>query len=210
MGSSYSGLHFGHYIAASFCPDLSLLHAAKLSICARNGVPLARWGKGLTVLLEKILGNVFVHKLQAICLLEADFNRWNKLIFAKRMMQQAVKEGSIPQECFAKKHSHCNYAMLTKQFFCDSSHVLHYPVRMGECDLGDCYDQAAHIPTSIALQAWGIPQLVIRVLLSSIQTMQYVLKTGFGKSADSFGGTTKSPNSGLVRAAGRLLRPSWR
>ncbi len=31
-GSSYSGLHFGHYIAASFCPDLSLLHAAKLSI----------------------------------------------------------------------------------------------------------------------------------------------------------------------------------
>jgi hypothetical protein len=45
---------------------------------------LARWGKGLTVLLEKILGNVFVHKLCAICLLEADFNWWNKLIFAKK------------------------------------------------------------------------------------------------------------------------------
>ncbi len=26
--SLYSCLHFGHYIAASFCPDLSLLHAA--------------------------------------------------------------------------------------------------------------------------------------------------------------------------------------
>ncbi len=85
-GSSYSGLHFGHYIAASFCPNLSALHATKLSICARNGVALARWGIGLTVLLEKIMGNVFVHKLQAICLLEADFNWWNKLIFAKRMM----------------------------------------------------------------------------------------------------------------------------
>ncbi len=82
-GSSYSGLHFGHYKAASFCPDLSLLHAAKLTICAQNGVALAWWGKGLTVLLEKILGNVFVHKLRAICLLEADFNWWNKLIFAK-------------------------------------------------------------------------------------------------------------------------------
>ena len=33
-GSSYSGLHFGHYIVASFYPNLSLLHAAKLSICA--------------------------------------------------------------------------------------------------------------------------------------------------------------------------------
>jgi hypothetical protein len=56
-GSSYSGLHFGHYIAASFCPDLSSLHAEKLSICARNGVFLSWWGQGLTVLLEKILGN---------------------------------------------------------------------------------------------------------------------------------------------------------
>ena len=53
-GSSYSGLHFGHYKAASFCPDLSLIHAAKLTICARNGVALVRWGTGLTVLLEKI------------------------------------------------------------------------------------------------------------------------------------------------------------
>jgi hypothetical protein len=49
---------------------------AKLLICARNGVLLAQWGKGLTVLLEKIMGDVFVHKLQAICLPEADFNWW--------------------------------------------------------------------------------------------------------------------------------------
>jgi hypothetical protein len=40
--SSYSGLHFGHYIAASYSPDLLLLHAAKLLICARNRVPLAQ------------------------------------------------------------------------------------------------------------------------------------------------------------------------
>ncbi len=120
-GSSYSGLHFGHYIAASFCPDLLVLLVTKLSLCARNGVPLARWGKGLTILLERILGNVFVHKLHAICLLEADFNWWNKLIFAKRMMQQAVQEGGIPQECLAKKNSHCNHAVLTQLFFCDSS-----------------------------------------------------------------------------------------
>jgi hypothetical protein len=51
-GSSYSRLHFGHYVAASFCPDLSLVHAAKLSICARKGMALACWGKGLTVLLD--------------------------------------------------------------------------------------------------------------------------------------------------------------
>jgi hypothetical protein len=199
---SYNRLPFVHYIAASYCPDLSLLHAAKLSICTRNRVPLAWWGKGLTVLLENIMGNVFVHKLWAICLLEADFNWWNKLIFAKRMMQQAVRDGLLPQEVFAKKHSHCHHAVLTKQFFCNSSHTLHHPKGLGECNFGDCYDRAAHPPTSIALQSWGIPKSAIRVLLSSIQTMQYVLKTGFGKSEESYSGTESSPNSGLGQGSG--------
>jgi hypothetical protein len=38
----------------------------------QRGIPLACWGIGLTVLLEKIVGNNFIHKLRAICLLEAD------------------------------------------------------------------------------------------------------------------------------------------
>jgi hypothetical protein len=196
-GSSFSGLHFGHYIAASFCPSLFLLHAAKLTICTRNRVLLARWSWGLTVLLEKILGNIFVYKLRAICLLEANFNWWNKLIFAKRMMHQAIRDGSIPQECFGKKNSHCNNAVLTKQFFCDSFRSLHHPAGLGECDFGDCYNRAAHSPTSIVLQSWGITQLAVCVLLSSMRTMQYVLKTGFGESSESFGGTALSPNLGL-------------
>ncbi len=201
-GSSYSGLHFGNYIATSFCPDLSFLHAAKLAICTRNGVSLALWGQGLTVLLEKILGNVSVHKLCAICVLEADFNWWNKLTFAKRMMQQAIQEGSIPQECYTKKHSHCDHAVLTKQFFCDSSRCLHHPAGLGECNFGDCYDRAAHPPTSIALQSWGIPKSANRVLLATMQTMQYVLKTGFGESAESYGGTALSPLTGLGQGSG--------
>ncbi len=74
-------------------------------------------GKGVTVILEKIVGNVFVHELCAICLLEADFNWWNKLIFAKRMIQQVMNDGRIPQECYVIKHNHCDYAVLTKLLF---------------------------------------------------------------------------------------------
>ena len=74
ISSSYSRLHMGHYKAAAYNRDLALLHAAKLSLCARTSVPLDRWGFGVTVLLEKICGNNYVHKLRAICLFEADFN----------------------------------------------------------------------------------------------------------------------------------------
>ena len=72
--SSYSRLHFGHYKAAAYSDGPSMLHAAKLNLCAKTGVALDRWGIGLTVLLEKICGNDFVHKLRAIFLYEADFN----------------------------------------------------------------------------------------------------------------------------------------
>ncbi len=121
------------------------------------------------------------------------------------MMQQAIQEGSIPQECFAKKHSHCDHAVLTKQFLCDSSRCLHHPAGLGECNFGDCYNWAAHPPTSIALQSWGISKSAIRVLLAMMQTMQYVLKTGFGESADSYGGTVLSPLTGLGQGSGASL-----
>ncbi len=82
ISSSFSRLHFGHYKAATFSKDLSMLHAAKLTACGKKGIPLSRWGIGLTVLLKKTRGNNKIHKMCAICLLEGDFNYYNKTIFA--------------------------------------------------------------------------------------------------------------------------------
>jgi hypothetical protein len=87
--SSFSWLHFGHYKAASHSSLLSSLHAAKLTACARMGVPLTRWSIGLMVLLKKTHENNFIHKMRAICLLEADFNYFNKTIFARWMTASA-------------------------------------------------------------------------------------------------------------------------
>jgi hypothetical protein len=44
ISSSYSRGHRGHYKAASYSRDLSAQQAAKLSACAKKGIPLARWG----------------------------------------------------------------------------------------------------------------------------------------------------------------------
>ena len=202
ISSSYSGLHFGHYKAASFDVKLSALHAAKLSACARKGVPLTRWGKGLTVLLEKICGNNYVHKLRAICLFEADFNWWNKLVFARRMMELAGDKGLVPAETFAKKDSHCNDAVMTKILFTDDSRIMHHPAAVGCCDLGDCYDRTAHGPMSIGLQSWGIPISAVKVLLTALQTMQFCLRTGFGESSKLYGGSKDDPLAGSGQGNG--------
>ncbi len=101
--SSKSGCHFGHYKAASFDCYLSAMHAAKLTLAASTGIPLDRWGNGLTVLLEKVFGNIYIDKMHAICLLETN-NHWlNKFVFAKQMMDKAFEGDIIPAEQFAKR-----------------------------------------------------------------------------------------------------------
>lgn len=73
--SSDSGRHFGHYIAASDDPELAILHVESMNIAASYELPLDRWKSALTVLLEqKVMGNMLMEKLRAICLLKADFN----------------------------------------------------------------------------------------------------------------------------------------
>jgi hypothetical protein len=96
--SSYSNLHFGIYMAFAKSDKLSKLQVAKLTLAAKLGATLDRWHKALTVLLDKTLGCNLIHKLRAICLVETDYNWLRKLIFAKRMMNNAIAKGIVPAE----------------------------------------------------------------------------------------------------------------
>jgi hypothetical protein len=60
--SSESGCHIGHYKTASKNRYFLAMHAAKLTLASSTGVPLARWGNGLMVLLKKVFGNIHIDK----------------------------------------------------------------------------------------------------------------------------------------------------
>ena len=202
ISSSYSGLHFGHYKAAAFDYHLSALHAQKLTLCARKGVPLARWGRGLTVLLEKICGDNYVNRLRAICLFEADFNWWNKLVFARRMMENARRSNALPDEIFAKKGTQCIVATMSKIFFSDVSKVMHHPASIESCDFSDCYDRVVHNIQAIGLRAFKMPKPSVNMFLMALEIMQFFLRTGHGESEQSYGGTADSPYMGLGQGNG--------
>ncbi len=104
--SSKSGCNFGRYKASSFDCYLSAMHAAKLTLATSTSIPLARWGNELTVLLKKVFGKIYIDKMWAICLLEANYNWLNKFVFAKQMMDKAFEGDTIPVEQFCKKGDH--------------------------------------------------------------------------------------------------------
>jgi hypothetical protein len=167
-----------------------------------KGTPLTRWGQGVTVLLEKVAGTAKIDKLRAICLLEADFNWWLKVIFARRLMQQMKLAGAIPLEQGAVKGKTTTNNSLLKQLFYDQANILHEDCALSSTDAENCYDAVNHAACSIALQAMGIFVEFVICYLYCIQLMQYYLATGHGLSTTSYGGSQKSRCMGLVQGSG--------
>jgi hypothetical protein len=149
------------------------------------------------VLLEKIAGNNFVHKLRAICLLEADFNWINKVVFAKQMIGSALERNLIPGKCFSKNGSNCINAVITKIFICNESRIHHHDACIAGNNFGDFYEWAAHPIAAISLRSLGVPQPAINILLETMETIRFYLHTGFGESKTSYGGTQEERLTGL-------------
>jgi hypothetical protein len=78
--------------------------------------------------------------MQAICLLEANYNWLNKFVFAKQMMDKAFQGDIIPVEQFAKRGSQAIKGVLTLGHFCDIAQALCKTVAIEREDLVNCYD----------------------------------------------------------------------
>jgi hypothetical protein len=170
-----------------------------------TGITLDRWHNALTVLLEKTFGSILINKLRAICLVEADYNWLMKLIFAKQMMENAQAKGLIPTEQFAKAGTCCQDGCVIKSFHCDRAWILHHSAGISGVDFHSCYDSVQHPLTSVALQAWGVSLMMVKVMLSVLQTMHFFLRTGYGDSERSYGGTPDDPLGSLGQGNGAAL-----
>ncbi len=200
--SSESGCHFGHYKAASFDRYLLAMHPANLTLAASTGVPLAHWGNGLMVLLKKVFGNIYIDKMRAICLLEANYNWLNKFVFAKQMMDKAFQGYIIPAEQFAKRGSQATEGVLTSGLFCDIARALHKTTPIESVDLANCYGAVARPIASIALQSFKVCKVIVAMMLYVVETMTWYLKTVFGQSKISFSGTAFDISMGLGQGNG--------
>jgi hypothetical protein len=196
-----SGRHFGHYKAASFLPQLATLHVASINLAVRFGLPLTRWQHGVTVLLEKERGNIYIGKLRVICLLEGDFNWFLKLTFSKRMMSHMQANEMIPAEQIAAKGRVAIDGVLQKQLFYDTANTLHVEACLTSTDAANCYDAVNHPICSLAIRAMGVPKNKAVTYLQTIQRMNYYLRTGYGLATKGYGGTEGSPFMGLAQGS---------
>ena len=70
----------------------------------KKGIVFDRWGKGLSVMLEKNFGCSLITKLRLILLMEADFNATNERIFGIEMMENVRRYNLMPEEVFSERN----------------------------------------------------------------------------------------------------------
>ncbi len=202
--SSESGLHFGHYIVGCRSNIVAHYHATRVSVILTHTVQLEWWSCGLSVMLEKTLGVTLVSKLQAILLMEADFNASNKIIYGVRMMKNARNHQLMPEEVFSKKNRMADDGTLTKTLFYDVTRQARVPAVIASFDTSNCYDRIVHAMALLVFQAFGVPAFAIDLMLSTIENMKFFLRTGFGNSTKFAGGGIHIKMQGLNQNSASL------
>jgi len=193
--SSPSGLHFGHYKAATHLPLLAHLHARFTQLVFMTGLSISRYQAGLQVILEKKAGNIHVDNLRAILLMEGDFNGAMKIFIGARMIQSAQALKLIPSECYGSRPG-CTalQVSLNRALTADTARQSRATLAVASVDFRTCYDSVGHPPASIASQRLGAPSSVLSTIFRSIQNMRIFLRTAHGDSTSAYGGP---PSSGL-------------
>jgi hypothetical protein len=195
--SSLSGLHYGHYKAAAESDFLSEIQALMTVLAVTGGAPFIRWQSGLSVMLENQWGVYRVDKLRAILLMEADFNFYNGLMFAKQMVNRAEQNSWITREIYGRrKNNEVIEVALNRRLILDISRQCRVPMAVASVDAQNCYDRIAHSIASLAAQWLQVDPRAVVTMLFTIQGMRFFLRTAFGDYADFYGGRQTVPLQG--------------
>ncbi len=118
------------------------------------------------------------------------------------MMDKAFQGDIIPAGQFAKMGSQATEGVIPSGIFCDVAWALHKTAAIESVDLANCYDAVAQPIASIALQSFKVCKVMMAMILYVLKTMTWYLKTAFGQSKISFGGTTLDLSMGLGQGNG--------
>ena len=201
----FSGLHFGHYISMIDHQGLSGLYADFLDLVLATGTVLSRWAKGLSVMLEKIKGNINVDKLRAILLMEADYNFVSKLLLGVRLTQIIEDRKGFPEELGGSRKNHEAVDIaLNWRITSDILRQLRRPGTITGVDAASCYDRIVHSIVILIARQQGLSLLPLLSFFGTIQNMIYHVRTGHGESEGSYGGTKEVPFQGTCQGNGAI------
>jgi len=180
--SSLSGIHFGHYMAGTFNPEIAIFNATMADLPMCTGYSPRRWREGLNVMLEKTPGNFNVEKLRIILLFEADFNANNKWIGRAVMFNAETMDLLADKQYGSRRHKAAVLQCLNKGLFYDLLWQLKKPAALCLNNAKSCYDWITLLAAALCLCRLGAPVNAVKCMTTTIHGMNHHIRTIYGDS----------------------------
>ena len=144
-----------------------------------------------------------MQKLQAILLLEADFNAMHKIIFNNRLIPRIEAENAIPLEAIGRRRSQAaTHLVLNKKLIADIANVRKLPMATTHEDATNFYDRVAHPFASLCAQYFRLELTCLTVLFQAIQSMKMFLLMSHRISTNYYADTIRQPFQGVAQGSG--------
>ena len=186
--SSAAGLHYGIYKAAAKDEVNTSVHAKQMTSIARSGVYPLRWAKSMQILMQKRAGEeVDMTNLRYLQLFEGDFNHLKQKFIGLIAMENLVNLGLLLEEHGSRRGNTAVDSSFDVALSVDISRQSRIAMAILSLDAAQCYDRVNHI---IMAMVWIIlirNIMVVFLILSCLQTMEFYQRTGYGDLQDCFG-----------------------
>ena len=201
--TSPSGRHLGHYRTAILDPRVARLHTDMLNIPIASGFAPDRWLLSVTPLIEKDEGLPYLTRLRVIHLFEADYNLFLKLVYGRRMVQNAEKANALnDQQHGSRPRRMTTDALflarlekdLIRQTKANSAHM--------DNDATGCYDRIVVSLGMLACRRLGMPVHTVSCQANALRNLRYAIKLLAGISAGEYFGEPDDPLFGTGQGSG--------
>jgi hypothetical protein len=211
--TSPSGYHLGLQCITSYPTndsnlekirnDLLTAQANIINIPIQKGFSPKRWQKVVNAMLEKIPGKPYLHKLQVIQILEANYNFTLKEIFGRCLLQNCKKDGKLRniQDGFWKNRSTI-CTLLQNKLLSDYNKWQQINNFIGHTDISGCFDQIVIPLISLLNCQNGCPKEAVQTHTRTLLKARYHLKTKQGVSDTFYTNSTETPIHGNGQGVG--------
>jgi hypothetical protein len=153
-----------------------------------------------SIAIEKISGTPLIHELRVIHLIESDFNLMVG-IENRRMMWEAEESRALGiEQNGSRKGQEAIQFVVEKQAKFSTSRMARTNIASLDNDAKSCFDRIVMLVASLCAQKHGMSARFCKLFLSTLEQVEYHVKTSLGVSEASYktieGKTVHGPGEG--------------
>lgn len=180
-----------------------IAHSELINFSFSTGRPLHRWGKIVNIMIEKIPGQPYLHKLRVIQIMEADYNLALKSVFGRQLLWHGEEHNAYHDaQGGSRPGRNTTDVSITQEVIYDINRRMNTDHASNENDAKACYDRMIASLMSLLNRARGMNKNWVATRASILTEARYHIKTMLGLSEDHYTHSEESPTHGSGQGAG--------